>query len=111
MNHKRKMGLKMGTHKTTTDDNNPEQKYNPAIDVEIGNYEIIIGRRYGLMYTLNDILIACWFIIGSIFFFSENTQGVGTWLFLIGSIQLLIRPIIRIIRNSHLKYIDSLRNK
>ncbi|MEI3609374.1 YrhK family protein [Pseudogracilibacillus sp. SO10305] len=36
-------------------------------------------------------------------FFSESTVTIGTWLFLIGSIQLLIRPIIRIIRNIHLK--------
>src|SRR5690625_831520 len=100
----------MGTHKTYTENNNSEQKYNPAIDIEIGNYEVIIGRRYGFVYTLNDILIAVWFIIGSAFFFWDTTQVAGTWLFLIGSIQLLIRPVIRIIRNSHLKFINTLKN-
>lgn len=83
-----------------------EQKYNPAINVSIGNHEIIIGKRYGLIYTVNDILIAIWFIIGSILFFSDKTETVGTWFFLLGSLELLIRPVIRIIRNSHLKRIN-----
>lgn len=83
-----------------------EQKYNPAIDVDVGRHEIIIGRRYGFIYALNDILIAVWFIIGSILFFWNSTEVIGTWLFLIGSIELLIRPIIRITRNSHLKRIN-----
>lgn len=39
-------------------------------------------------------------------FFSESTTEIGTWLFLIGSIQLLIRPFIRIIRSIHLKRIN-----
>lgn len=81
-------------------------KSNADIDVDIGNYEVIIGKRYGFFYTLNDILIAGWFIIGSILFFWEASQEIGTWLFLIGSVELLIRPLIRISRNSHLKRIN-----
>lgn len=100
----------MKTQKTTTEDSNPEQKYNPAIDVDIGHHEITVGKRYGFIYTLNDILIAVWFIIGSIFFFWDSTQEAGTWLFLIGSVELLIRPIIRISRNSHLKHINPSNN-
>lgn len=84
-----------------------KQKSNAEIDVDIGRYEVIIGRRYGFFYTVNDILIAVWFIIGSIFFFWDSTQEVGTWLFLIGSVELLIRPLIRIARNSHLKRITT----
>lgn len=83
------------------------QRENAEIDLEIGNHEIIIGRRYEFFYTINDILIAIWFIIGSVFFFWEVTERAGTWLFLIGSVELLIRPLIRIIRNSHLKRISS----
>lgn len=98
---------RLETNKTTTQDNHPEQKYNPAIDVDIGHHEFVIGKRYGFLYTLNDILIAVWFIIGSIFFFWDGAlETTGTWMFLIGSIELLIRPIIRISRNSHLKRIN-----
>lgn len=101
----------MKTRKTPTEDSGiSEQKYNPAIDVHIGKHEIIIGKRYGFIYTLNDILIAVWFIIGSILFFWDSTEGTGTWLFLIGSIELLIRPVIRVSRNSHLKRINPENN-
>lgn len=72
-------------------------------DIHLGKHEIVISQRYEFFYTLNDILIAVWFIIGSILFFSESTTEIGTWLFLIGSIELLIRPFIRIIRSIHLK--------
>jgi len=44
-----------------------------------------------------------WFIIGSVLFFNESTTTAGTWLFLAGSVELLIRPIIRLSRNIHLE--------
>ncbi|CDQ40547.1 MULTISPECIES: YrhK family protein [Virgibacillus] len=90
--------------------NNQEKKkqnYNSEIDIDIGDHEIIIKKRYEFYYTLNDILIAVWFIIGSTFFFWEGTKEAGTWLFLIGSLELLIRPFIRISRNIHLQRIST----
>lgn len=95
----------MSNQKTT------EENVNPEIDVDIGDHEIIIGKRYGFFYTLNDILIAIWFIVGSILFFWETSQEIGTWLFLIGSVELLIRPVIRITRNSHLKRLSTSDSK
>ncbi|WP_308202698.1 YrhK family protein [Curtobacterium flaccumfaciens] len=41
-------------------------------------------------------------MVGSVLFFSESTTTAGTWLFLIGSIQLLVRPVIRLSRRLHL---------
>ncbi|WP_112179484.1 MULTISPECIES: YrhK family protein [Paraliobacillus] len=81
------------------------------IDVFFGKHEIKISRRYEFYYNVNDILIALWFIIGSILFFKETTSFAGTWFFLIGSVQLLIRPVIRIIRSVHLKKSNEKRSK
>lgn len=90
----------------TLDKKNIEEKKNPTEwDIHWGKHEIIISQRYEFFYLLNDIMIAVWFIIGSILFFSETTTELGTWLFLIGSIELLIRPLIRILRSIHLKRI------
>jgi|SRR5699024_1810706 len=80
-----------------------KQESIPQIDFNIGNHEVIIQHRYEIFYTLNDILIAIFFIIGSILFFWEVTETIGTWLFLIGSIGLLLRPFIRIKRNTYLR--------
>lgn len=67
-----------------------------------GHEELVIRRRYEVLSIINDILIALWFIAGSILFFSEALTTLGTWFFLIGSVELLIRPAIRLVRAVHL---------
>lgn len=52
-------------------------------------------------------MVAAWFVAGSVLFFSESTTTAGTWLFLVGSIQLMIRPLIRLGRRVHLTRIGS----
>jgi hypothetical protein len=69
----------------------------------VGREELVIRRRYEVLSTLNDILIGIWFLAGSILFFSEATTYVGTWFFVAGSIELLIRPGIRLARRVHLQ--------
>lgn len=74
--------------------------------LHIGNDELVIRQRYTVLSILNDILVGLWFVIGSVFFFYESLTYVGTWFFVIGSIELLIRPIIRLSRQVHLKRIN-----
>ncbi len=57
---------------------------------------------YIIILTINEILVGTLFLIGSILFFKEQTTYLGTWLFVIGSILLLIKPIIMLIRDMHL---------
>ncbi|GAB2925288.1 hypothetical protein GCM10027047_22870 [Rhodococcus aerolatus] len=71
------------------------------ITLHIGHDELVIRKRYETLSIVNDILVAVWFIVGSILFFSESTTTLGTWLFLVGSIELLVRPLIRLARNIH----------
>ena len=66
----------------------------------------MIRQRYEMASTINDILIALWFIVGSVLFFSTSTTIAGTWCFLFGSVELLIRPIIRLSRTVHLARFD-----
>lgn len=65
--------------------------------------EVELRRRYEVASILNDLLIAAWFTVGSVLFFSESTTYAGTWLFLVGSVQLAIRPTIRLSRRVHLQ--------
>lgn len=71
--------------------------------VHIGHDELIVRDRYEVISILNDILIGVWFIIGSIFFLFGSLAEAGTWLFIIGSLEMLIRPVIRLARRIHLK--------
>jgi len=71
--------------------------------VHIGDRELGIRQRYEVVSIVNDILIGLWFVIGSCFFLSESLAYSGTWLFVLGSVQMLIRPTIRLTRRIHLQ--------
>lgn len=80
------------------------------IDLDIAGRELVLHNRYEILSILNDVLIALWFIAGSILFFQESTTTAGTVLFLAGSVELLIRPVIRLSRNIHIKSVSRTRN-
>ncbi|RXJ89020.1 hypothetical protein CRV01_10395 [Arcobacter sp. CECT 8983] len=71
-------------------------KKEDELDLEIGNRYIIIQRRYEFIGAFNDLLIAIWFLIGSIFFLNDSLMESGTWLFIVGSAQFLIKPLIKV---------------
>lgn len=71
--------------------------------LRIGREELVVRQRYEVVGIINDFLIALWFIVGSILFFQPSTATAGTWMFLAGSIELAIRPVIRLTRHLHLQ--------
>jgi len=71
------------------------------LDVDVGQEHIVIQRRYDALGAVNDLLIAVWFLIGSFFFLKESLTTDGTWLFILGSAQLLIKPMIKLISLIH----------
>ncbi len=70
--------------------------------VRIGHEELVVRRRYEAMSIANDLLIALWFVAGSVLFFWDSTTEAATWMFLLGSIEFLLRPMIRLARRVHL---------
>lgn len=57
---------------------------------------------YKTLYTINDFAAGLWFFIGSIlFYFSEPLKTWGVTLFVLGSIQFMIRPAIRLVHEAH----------
>lgn len=73
------------------------------IILRIGHEELVIRQRYQVVSIVNDVLIGLWFLIGSFMFFSESLMFAGTCLFVVGSIEMLIRPVIRLFRHLHLQ--------
>lgn len=69
----------------------------------IGREELVVRQRWETASIANDALIAVWFVVGSILFFWESTSLAATWFFLVGSIQFLGRPVIRLRRRIHLR--------
>lgn len=77
------------------------------ITITIGHEQLIIRRRYETLSILNDFMVALWFFIGSILFLYPQQVFDGTWLFIVGSFQLLIRPGLRLAAHFHLQRIPS----
>ncbi len=77
------------------------------LDIPLGRDELVIRNRYETLSTANDFLIGVMFVVGSVLFLSESTSTVGTWFFIVGSVQLLIRPSIRLARRVQLQRFDS----
>jgi len=65
------------------------------VTLRVGREELRIRGVYETVSIVNDVMVALWFVVGS-------TTTVGTWLFLAGSVQLLVRPVIRLSRRVHL---------
>ena len=73
------------------------------LDLPFTRDEVVLRDRYEILSIVNDLLIAVWFLVGSILFFSESTTYAGTWFFVVGSAQLMLRPTIRLTRRIHLQ--------
>lgn len=71
------------------------------LDMDISKPHIVIQRRYEALGAFNDLLIAIWFLVGSFFFLNESLVESGTWLFIVGSAQLIIKPLIKLVSLVH----------
>lgn len=72
------------------------------LTIRIGHEELSIRRRYETLSIANDVLIALWFLVGSILFLNPSTTTAGTWCFVVGSVEFLVRPAIRLARRIHI---------
>lgn len=80
-----------------------EHEGSDDIQLPLGSDELVVRNRYEVLSIVNDISIGLLFVIGSVLFFRESTTTAGTWFFVVGSLQLLLRPGIRLARRVHLK--------
>lgn len=88
-----------------SDDDNGDQD----LTIRIGHEELVVRQRYEAASIINDILIAIWFTVGSIMYFFPEWSTAGTWCFLLGSVELLVRPVIRLSRRTHLQRLNRSR--
>ncbi|MXQ51827.1 hypothetical protein GQ671_11175 [Salinicoccus hispanicus] len=74
-----------------------------AYEMDVGHFEIFFRKRYNLLSILNDLSLGLWFTVGSILFFWTATQTFGTIFFVLGSLQLLGRPILKLMHAFFMK--------
>lgn len=85
----------------------PDNRQERDLTIRIGGEELQIRQRYEVLSILNDLGIGVLFLVGSVLFLHDSTVYMGTWLFIIGSALLLIRPAIRLARRVHLSRIGT----
>jgi len=70
---------------------------NPRIHIPLGRrHAVVLNHRYEALSILNDIFIGIFFTVGSVFFFFTELETLAITLFLLGSIDFLLRPVIRL---------------
>jgi len=71
---------------------------NPRIHISLGRRTVVLNHRYEALSILNDIFIGIFFTAGSVLFFFTDLENWAITLFLLGSIDFLLRPVIRLAR-------------
>lgn len=79
-------------------------------EFDIGRFGVFFNKRYHLLATINDLMLGIWFVIGSVLFLFHQTQMAGTILFILGSVQLLGRPILKLLHGFFIRK-ESLREQ
>ena len=72
------------------------------LSIHIGHEELVVRQRYETLSILNDTAAGLLFLVGSFLFLDPATTYAGTWLFVLGSALMLMRPVIRLTRRVHL---------
>ncbi|MCH1865638.1 YrhK family protein [Nocardioides sp. CFH 31398] len=78
-----------------------------TLTLHLGHRELLLRRRYETLSIANDLLVAVWFLVGSFLFLDSATTEAGTWLFIVGSAELAVRPVIRLSRRVHLRRVGA----
>ncbi|MGI8313664.1 YrhK family protein [Halobacillus mangrovi] len=88
---------------TQQEPNADSQTKEQYVDISMGKHEIFFKKEYKILYTVNEFLLGLWFLIGSICFYFEELKTWGVTLFVLGSMQMLIRPSIRLVHSFHMR--------
>ncbi len=79
------------------------QSQRARLELDFGQEHVVIQRRYEAVGAFNDFLIAIWFFVGSCLFLYDQWMHIGTWLFIVGSAQFLVKPTLKLISLIHVK--------
>ena len=69
------------------------------ISIHGQSLEVYFKRKYTFFQLVGDVLVGIFFVTGSILNFFPSTELFGRIAYLLGSLSLTIRPLLKIIRN------------
>lgn len=81
-------------------------KQQEDVHIEIGSYKMVIEKRYQAVSFVNDMLLGVLYLIGSILFLTDVSQTVSISFFLAGSIMMIIRAGLNLLKDLHINKIS-----
>ncbi|WP_227521943.1 YrhK family protein [Bacillus solitudinis] len=77
-----------------------EEEY---LSIQAGRFRIFFNKRYRVITVLNDLLIGVLFLTGSCLNFFSITETYANVFYLLGSLFLVGRPVLRLMHNTSLR--------
>lgn len=75
--------------------------------VKVGKHILFFNKNYKYIFIINEVLLGIEFTVASIFFLFSSLKTAGIIIFIVGSVQLLIRPILKILHAVSLRRISN----
>ncbi|MFG6147683.1 YrhK family protein [Halobacillus sp. B23F22_1] len=73
------------------------------LDLKAGRFRVFFRRRYKFISLFNDVLVGVFFITGSSLNFFSGTALYGNACYLLGSLFLGTRPVLKFIHDTTFK--------
>ncbi|WP_339227812.1 YrhK family protein [Oceanobacillus sp. FSL K6-2867] len=73
--------------------------YTKDISIYGQSLEVYFKKKYTFFQLVGDVLVGIFFVTGSILNFFSSTELFGSIAYLLGSLSLTIRPLLKILRN------------
>lgn len=67
--------------------------------VKVGKFRFYFQNYYTIISLINDILIGALYVTGSIMSIINGPEWIRQWTYLVAAVFMLMRPILKIIRN------------
>lgn len=79
--------------------------------VKLGKFRFYFQNYYTMISLANDILLGSLYLIGSIASIMSGPDWIQKWSYLAGAVFLLMRPLLKIIRNVFIYDEEEFENK
>lgn len=79
--------------------------------VKLGKFRFYFQNYYTMISLANDILLGSLYLIGSIASILNGPSWIQKWSYLAGAVFLLMRPLLKIIRNVFIYDEEEFKNK
>lgn len=80
-------------------------EFDEDVHIQIGKYKMIVEKRYKVLSWLNDFFLGVLYLIGSTLYLTDVDQRIAISFFLAGSVLMIARAVLNILKDLHIRSI------